>query len=91
MTSSNYMIRVLQLHYGLCFTICQHPAKFGGHTFSGGRKILFLDCHVTSCDQVVKGTCDFMDAFTSPQVTSLPSFIARNLAKEDMLRLQFVT
>ena len=48
------------------FILHEHIAKFGGHTSSGGRNILFLVCHVTSCDQVVRGTCDVMGAYTSP-------------------------
>ena len=44
----------------------QHSAKFGGHTSSEGRNILFLICHVTSCDQMVRRTCDVIDVYTSP-------------------------
>ena len=55
------VIGVMQLHYGLRFTICQHPVRFVNH-------IWFLVCHVTndSCYQVVRGTCDFLVSFTSP-------------------------
>ena len=58
--SYDLMIRTVRIHYELCLTICQHSAKFGGHTSSGRRNVLFLVCHVTSCDQVVRERCDFM-------------------------------
>ena len=42
-----HVIRFLQSHYGLRLTICQLPAKFGGHKSFGGRNILLLVCQVT--------------------------------------------
>ena len=53
-TSCNHVIRVVQLYYGLCLTICQHLAKFGGHTSFSRRNISFLIYHMTSCDQVIE-------------------------------------
>ena len=59
------MIRVVRLHCELPLTIRQPPGKLGSHTSSGERNVSFLVCHVTSCDQVVRGICDFMGVFTS--------------------------
>ena len=64
--SCDHGIRIVQLHYGLCLAICQHPAKFGGHKSSGGRNIPFSVCHLTLCNQVVRRTGHLMGAFTSP-------------------------
>lgn len=40
--------------------------SFGGHTSFERRNIWFLNCHVTSCDQVVRGTYDFLGCFNLP-------------------------
>ena len=83
--SWNHVIRIVWLHYGLDLTIRLDPAKIGGHVSSRGRNILFLVCHVISCDQVVRGISNFMGAFTSSWVTSLLSFMPIGIVKEDML------
>ena len=85
-TFCDHVIRVVQLHYGFHFIIRLNPAKFGGRMVSEGRSILFLVFHVTLCDQVFRETCDFMGALTSPYVPNFPSFIAIDLAKEDLLQ-----
>ena len=36
-------------------------------------------------------SCDFMAAFTLPEITNLPSFMVIGFAKEDMLHLYFFT
>ena len=85
-TSCDYVIRFMWLYYWLHLTICQHSSKCGGYTSSEGRNIWFLVCHMTSCNQLVRRTYDFLSYFTSPCVTNLPSFVSKDLDKEDILR-----
>ena len=42
--SCDHIIRVVRIHYGFRFNMCQHTAKFGGHTSFGGWNISFLIC-----------------------------------------------
>ena len=48
----------------------QHPENFGDHTSSEGIFFFFF----------------WFGSFTSPKATNFPSFVAVDLAKEDILR-----
>ena len=53
-------------HYGwVSLFINDLSAKFGGHCPCRRGKILFLICHVSWCDHVVRGSCDIMGEFLS--------------------------
>ena len=41
--------------------------------------IMFLICHVTSCDYVTRSSCDFICGFPSPEVTTLLSLVTAQL------------
>ena len=42
-----------------------YPPKFGGHRHCGREDILFLVCHMTSRDFVVRESCSIMVEFPS--------------------------
>ena len=44
--------------------VSYHPAKFGGHRYSGSGDIMVLVCHVTSQSEAIKDSCDFIDRST---------------------------
>ena len=52
---------------------------------------LFLVCHVTSCDFVVRELSSIMVEFPSPQVTTLQSLVIIGRVEEEILSFHFVT
>ena len=71
--------------WGVILIISHCPVKFGGLRFYGIGDIKLLICHVTSRDLVVRGSCDIMDEFSSPESTTLPNFVAIGFAEEEIL------
>ena len=56
-----------------------------------GGDILFLVCHATSRDFVVRKSSGIMDEFPSSYVTTLQSLVIVGLVEEEILRFHFVT
>ena len=55
--------------------VYNHPVKFGDHRYSGSRDIIFLVCHITLKNHVIKGSFDYIGRSTSRYVTNLPSMV----------------
>ena len=65
----------------ILFLVCDYPAKFGNHRHCkrGDARLSFW--HVTSRDDIVKGSCHH--EFPSSQVTTLPSLVAIGLPEKE--------
>ena len=57
--------RVMWRYGWVSLVISDYPAKFGDHIPFGRRDIKLSICHVTSCDHVVRGSCDIMGELSS--------------------------
>ena len=55
------------------------------------EEISFFVCRLTSCDFVVRESCDIVAEFSSSLVTTLQSLVIVDLLEEDIKRFQFVT
>ena len=78
-----HVTKLSEGHYGwVFFIINDHSAKFGGHWTCRGGDILFLICHVTSCDHEVRGSCDVMGKFPSLYGSTLPSLVVTCVVQE---------
>ena len=49
-----------------------------------------LICHVTSRDNVIRGSCEIIVVFSSSQAPSLPGFMAVGLVEEETFCFQLV-
>ena len=57
---------------------------FGGHRPRGKGDIDFSICHLTSRDQIIRGSSDIMDEFPSSKVITLASLVTIGLAEEEI-------
>ena len=58
---------------------------FGGHRPRGKGDIDFSICHLTSRDQIIRGSSDIMDEFPSSKVITLESLVIIEPLEEEIL------
>ena len=52
---------------------CQQLAMFGSHWSDASGDIKYLICHMTTQNQLIEGSSNFMSGSSSWHVTTLPS------------------
>ena len=57
-TLQDHLIKELQLYEKKLLIVCNHSIRFGCHRHCGSGDIFIY--HVTSCNNVFKGFCNFM-------------------------------
>ena len=76
-----HVITRSEVHLTLRVSFSHHKSPPCQVLFCRRGDILFLFCHVTSCNHVVRGSCDIMVEFSSLQVTILQSWWSQALFK----------
>ena len=75
--------KVMWVNWWLPVTISYHPTKFGDHRRCRRGDFKFLIWHMTSCDRVIRESCDgFIMDFTLPYVSTLRRLVAIRLLEE---------
>ena len=64
--------------------ILDHLGMFCGHWSSGSGDKKYLICHVTSQNQVIEGSRNFIDGSSSMYVTNLPNLVATGIVIVEM-------
>ena len=67
--------------------ISYYPLKFGGYRLCGIGDIKRLICHVTSRDNVIRGSCDIIGVFPSSQAEPAMFYGCRPCRRGDILFL----
>ena len=70
--------------------VCNHPAKFGSHNHCHSGDITYLICHVTLQDNVIKGSCDYLER-SSLCVTILPDLGVMGILVMEMFLIHHMT
>ena len=80
------------LIYGeMPFTVSYHPAIFGGHWSSASGDMKYSIGHMTSKNNVIEGSCNFMSESSSFYATTLSSLVAIGIVIVETMCFKFVT
>ena len=64
--------------------LCHHSDKSCDHKHCDSEDLMFPICHVTSCEYIFKGLCEFMTGNPSWRVTTLPCLVAIGLVQAEI-------
>ena len=84
MNGKNLLLGVIRL-FGCCFHVISHlPVKFGVHRTCGIGDITLFICLETTCNQVIKESCDFSHGGPIPETITLPILVVMSNVKTDV-------
>lgn len=84
MNGKNLLLGVIRL-FGCWFHVISHlPVKFGVHRTCGIGDITLFICLETTCNQVIKESCDLVRYGPIPQVTTFLSLVVTSLSETEV-------
>ena len=64
--------------------VSDHLAMFGDHWFSASGNIKYLIFHLTSQNDLIEGSCKFMNETSLLYITTVPSLVAIDIVVIEM-------
>ena len=74
----------MQIYGWELLKVSPHLGKSCEHRHYDSGDIVFLICHVTSCEHMCKGLCDFMGGIPSWKVATFPYFVTIGLMQVEI-------
>ena len=79
-----YYWGVMEIYGWELLKVCPHLSKSCEHRHYNSGDIVFLICHVTSCEHMCKGLCDLMGGIPSWRVTNFPYLVTIGLMQVEI-------